>query len=101
MIVHISLFYLKDPDAADQMVAALNEVPKQNPAITSSLVGRNWVTPPLAPGLPDFADVAQVITFDRPEDAAAYAESPAHLHLRETTDHLIERVSAVEFVSTP
>lgn len=98
MIVHISLFYLKDSSAADQMVAALNEIPKQNTTITTSLVGRNWVTPPPAPGLPDFADVAQVITFAREEDAAAYAESPAHLHLRKTTDHLIQRVSAAEFV---
>lgn len=99
MIVHISLFFLKDPEhTADEMVAALNKVPQQNPAIVSSLVGRNWVTLPPMPGVPEFADVAQVITFANPDDAAGYAESEAHVALRQATDHLIAKVVGAEFV---
>lgn len=98
MIVHISLFFLKDPDnTADEMVAALNKVPQQNPAIVSSLVGRNWVTLPPMPGVPEFADVAQVITFANQADAAGYPESAAHVALRQATDHLIAKVVGAEF----
>lgn len=99
MIVHISLFFLKDPDTtADEMVAALNKVPQQNPAIVTSFVGRNLVVLPPMPGVPEFADVAQVITFANEADAAGYAESPAHVSLRQATDHLIEKVVGAEFV---
>lgn len=97
MIVHISLFFLKDPGTAGEMVAALEQVPRDNPAISTSLVGRNLVVLPPMPGVPEFADVAQVITFEDPADADAYAESPAHLALRAATDHLVERVVGAEF----
>ena len=51
MIVHISLFFLKDPGTAGEMVAALEQVPRDNPAISTSLVGRNLVVlPPHARG---------------------------------------------------
>lgn len=98
MVVHISLFYLKNKDDAQLMIAALNQVPEDEPSIVSSYVGRNWFSPPPAPGLPDFADVAQVIMFETQADAAAYAECSAHTTLRATTDHLIARVAAAEFV---
>lgn len=99
MVVHISLFFLKDPaHTADEMVAALKKVPQQNPAIVTSLVGRNRVALPPMPGVPEFADVAQVITFANEADAAAYEKSPAHMALRQATDHLIQRVCGAEFV---
>ena len=97
MIVHISLFYLKNKADTDQMIKALNQVPAQNAAIVSSQVGQNLFSPPPVPGLPDFADVAQIIVFDNPKDAAAYADSPAHIALRTATDHLIDHVCAAEF----
>lgn len=97
MIVHISLFYLKDKSDADKVAAALRRVPEQEKHIRTSFVGRNWFAPPAAPGVPDFADVAQVITFDNWEDAKAYPDCPAHLTLRKETDTLIERVGAAEF----
>lgn len=98
MIVHISLFFLKDPGTAEEMVAALNRVPQENPAIVTSLVGRNRVVLPPMPGVPEFADVAQAITFANEADAAAYEGSDAHTHLRQSTDHLIARVVGAEFV---
>ena len=97
MIVHISLFYLKDKADADKVLAAVRRVPQQEQRIRSSFVGQNWFSPPAAPGVPDFADVAQVITFDSWEDAKAYPDCPAHLALRAETDALIARVSAAEF----
>ena len=42
--------------------------------------------------------MAQVITFANEADAAGYAESAAHVALREATDHLIEKVVGAEFV---
>ncbi len=100
MIVHISLFYLKDKADADKVLAALHRVPEQEKRIRTSFVGQNWFLPPALPGVPDFADVAQVITFDSWEDAKAYPDCPAHLALREETDALIARVSAAEFEQT-
>ena len=97
MIVHISLFYLKDKADADKVVTALRRVPEREKRIRTSFVGQNWFSPPAAPGAPDFADVAQVITFDSWEDAKAYPDCPAHLALRAETDALIERVGAAEF----
>lgn len=97
MVVHISLFYLKDSADADKIVAALNEVPAKNPAILTSQVGPN-VAVPAPVGGPDFADVAQVITFATPEDAEAYPMSQAHLDLLERSAGLVERVSCAEFV---
>lgn len=98
MIVHISLYYLKNPAEANQVVDALQKVPGENPAIVTSWVGRNLPGPPPMPGMPDFADVAQVITFASEADAAAYPQSAAHLNLKKATEHLIERVAAADFL---
>ena len=97
MIVHISLFYLKDTKDAPTLLEALRRVPEQEARVRTSYVGQNWFAPPAAPGVPEFADVAQVITFDSWEDAKAYPDCPAHLALRAETDALIERVCAAEF----
>lgn len=97
MIVHISLYYLQRPEDAGQVEAALRKVPEENPAVVTSWVGRNLPGPPPMPGMPDFADVAQVITFASEADAAAYPQSAAHLNLKEATGHLIKRVSAADF----
>ena len=97
MVVHISLFYLKNAADADKIITALNEVPAKNPAILTSQVGPNIAVP--APvGGPDFADVAQVITFAAPEDAEAYPMSRAHLDLLEQSGGLVDHVSCAEFV---
>lgn len=45
MIVHISLFYLKDKSDADKVAAALRRVPEQEKHIRTSFVGRNWFAP--------------------------------------------------------
>lgn len=97
MIVHISLFYLKDAKDTDALVAALNRVPQENPAIVTSQVGANMTFLPAMPGLPKFAHVAQVITFANQEDADSYAASFAHQHLREETDDLIDWVAGADF----
>ena len=97
MIVHISLFYLKNKQDAPKVLEALRRVPEQEKRVCTSYVGQNWFAPPSAPGVPEFADVAQVITFDDWEAAQAYPDCPAHLSLRAATDELIQRVCAAEF----
>ena len=61
MIVHISLYYLKNPEDAGLVVDALKKVPAENPAIVTSWVGRNLPGPPPMPGMPDFADRKSVV----------------------------------------
>ena len=97
MIVHISLYYLKNQEDAGMVIDALKKVPGENPAIVTSWVGRNLPGPPPMPGMPDFADVAQVITFASEADAAAYPQSAAHDNLKKAAGHLIERVAAADF----
>ena len=52
MIVHISLFYLKDKSDADKVAAALRRVPEQEKHIRTSFVGRNWFARPVCRTLP-------------------------------------------------
>ena len=95
MVTHVSLFYLKDPGTADQMIAALEAV--DDPSVLTNTVGTNLFPPPPIEGGPDFADVAQIITFADAEGAAAYPAGAAHISLQQKTNHLIARVAGIDF----
>ena len=97
MIIHISLFYLKDRSSVPAVVDALKRVPSANSDILDSRVGENFSFPPPAPGLPAFADAAQVITFPGREEAASYPSSDAHMNLMREIGGLVDHVAAAEF----
>lgn len=78
--------------------AFLEKLPEKEPRIVGSKVAVS-ATP--QPELPDDASVVlsqvvQMIDFARPEDAAAYPESPAHLELMAFSEKMVKKVSAID-----
>ena len=107
MIRHISLFrFLEDPangNTKAENIAAVQAYLEEIPAMLPTVV-RSYVGPALpgAPDLPDeapvqFADLAQVIDFETPEDAAAYPASKAHQDLTALSGPMMKKVIAMDF----
>ena len=107
MIRHISLFRFLDAPAngrtkaenISEIQAYLEKIPAMLPTIVRSYVGPAL---PGAPDLPDeapvqFADLAQVIDFKTPEDAAAYPASQAHQDLAALSGPMMKKVIAIDF----
>lgn len=102
MVTHISLYKVNgDPktpegqEAVAKLEALLNEVPGKLSDITSSSVGHNVLYPPFP--MDAVYDVAQIITFDTMEQAAAYPASKAHGDLVEGSKDIVATVAFIDF----
>ena len=95
MIIHISLFYLKNPADAQKMYDALRSV--SDPSIVKNMVGMNIAAVPSFDGAPAMADAAQVLYFATEADAAVYPAGEAHRRLQAQTHHMISHVAAIDF----
>ncbi len=107
MIRHISMFQMEQKPqngkTQEENVAALveflNALPQQEPSIVgskaASFVGQQPELPAEAPVM--FHQVVQMIDFAKPEDAAAYPASQAHLSLMAFTQGMVKKVSAIDF----
>ena len=97
MIVHVSLYKLHDPARAAEMEALLGRAAEEEPSIRTSWVGRNVGAPPPMEEGPAFGDVGQVITFDTPEEAAAYPAGEGHRRLVEASGGLVAQAWVIDF----
>lgn len=99
-IRHISVFFLKErtPENMETLVKGFEKVGESYPNLLNQ-AGKGLLpdAPPPAGAGPDFGDVVHIIDFPNPEDAAAYPTSPAHLALMKETNHLIDRVVAIDY----
>lgn len=102
MVTHISLYKVngdpKTPEGRqniEKLEALLNEVPNKNSHIISSSVGHNVLYPPFP--MDAAYDVAQVITFETMEQAAAYPASEGHCYLVEGSKEIVKTVSFIDF----
>lgn len=102
MVTHISLYKIQQDrntpegqQAIEKLEALLNDVPVKNSDVTSSSVGHNILYPPFP--MDAVYDVAQIITFDTVEAAAAYPASQAHTDLVEGSKDIVATVSFIDF----
>jgi len=102
LVTHISLYKIQQDrntpegqQAIEKLEALLNEVPNKNSDILSSSVGHNVLYPPFP--MDAVYDVAQIITFDTMEQAAAYPASEAHGYLVEGSKDIVKTVAFIDF----
>lgn len=106
MIRHISMFQMnphpvngktmEENEAA--LKAFLEKLPEMEPKIVGSKVAVNAGPQPQVPedAAVAFSQVVQMIDFARPEDAAAYPESEAHMALMKFSEGMVKKVSAID-----
>lgn len=107
MVRHISLFCFKEhPENGRTMEeniaevrAYLETVGEKEPAVVHNQVG---VTLGGVPVLPDdapvmFSQLAQVLDFATPEDAAAYPPSKTHMDLVEFSSPYLKKVIPIDY----
>ncbi len=102
MVTHISLYKinaqpssLEGQQQIQQLEALLNQVPTRNSDILTSHVGHNVMYPPFP--MDAVCDVAQIITFETMEQAAAYPASQAHVDLVAASEGIVESVNFIDF----
>lgn len=106
MIRHISMFQMnphpENGKTMEENEAALKEflekLPEQEPSIVGSKVAVSTVAQPEMPedAAVAFSQVVQMIDFARPEDAAAYAGSPAYQALMAFSEKMVRQVNAID-----
>ena len=105
MIKHISMFSFKDNAGGKTKDKNVNEIrqllldlPSQIPFILTNEVGAQIKNAP-EPGAdaPPVYDLVQIITFEAPENAAAYPAHPAHLDLVRRSDAMTDKMAMIDY----
>jgi len=105
MIKHISMFSFKGDAGGKTKEENINEVrqllldlPSQIPFILTNEVGAQIKnTPETGADAPPVYDLVQIITFETPENAAAYPAHPAHLDLVRRSDAMVEKMAMIDY----
>ena len=99
MICHISVYFLQDPNPENlQAVAAALQKAGEGLECVSYRSGLSaFPVPAGAPAGPMFGDAAQVILFEREEQAARWPMHPNHRALFAATDDMVDKVTVIDF----
>ncbi len=103
MMRHISMFRLlpeyRTPETIALLENRLKVLPEQVPTIRSCEIGvKPFPMPTETPdGHVEFYDLVQIISFETPEDCAAYPASQGHLDFLAFSERYMEQVVGIDY----